>query len=55
MALYLSQDPVLLERTADPGVSGGEAGTLLDSYRGIGPRIAGRKEFQPWRNVRFIN
>ena len=55
MALYLSHAPMLLERTADPGVSGGGAVTLLDSYRGIGPRIAGRKEFQPWRNVRFIS
>ena len=55
MALYLSDAPVLLERTADPGMSGGEAATLLDSYRGIGSRIVGRREFQPWRNVRFIS
>ena len=55
MALYLPHAPMLLERTTDPGVSGGEAVTLLDSHRGIGPRIAGRKEFHPWRNMRLIS
>ena len=41
MALHLSHGPLLLERTADPEVSGREAVTLLDSCRGIGPRTAG--------------
>ena len=41
MAIHLSHDPLLLYRTSDPEVSGREAVTLLDSYRGIGPKIAG--------------
>ena len=41
MSLHLSHGPLLLERTADPEVSGREAVTLLDSYRGGGPRVAG--------------
>ena len=41
MAIHLYHDPLLLYRTSDPEVSGREAVTLLDSYRGIGPKIAG--------------
>ena len=41
MALNLSHDPLLLDRLADPEVSGREAVMLLDSYPGIGPKIAG--------------
>ena len=40
MAIHLSHDPLLLYRTSDPEVSGREAVTLLDSYRGR-PKIAG--------------
>ncbi len=41
MAIHLSHDPLLLDRTSPPQVSGATAVTLLDSYRGIGPKIAG--------------
>ena len=41
MAIHLYHDPLLLYRTSDSEVSGREAVTLLDSYRGIGPKIAG--------------
>ena len=40
MAIYLSRDPLLLELSETPQVSGAEAVRLLDSYRGIGPQIA---------------
>lgn len=40
MSLHLSHGPLLLERTADPEVSGLEPVILLDGYRGIGPRVA---------------
>ena len=41
LAIYLSHDPLLLRRLADREVSCREAVKLLDSYPGIGPRIAG--------------
>ena len=41
MARYLSHDPLLLDRTASLQLSGAQAVRLLDSYRGIGPKIAG--------------
>ena len=41
MALRLSLDPLLLDRTAVQEMSGREAVVLLDSYSGIGPKIAG--------------
>ena len=41
MAIHLSHDPLLLDRTSDPEVSGREAVKLLDRYWGIGPKIAG--------------
>ena len=41
MASCLTRDPLLVELRATPQVSTGEAVRLLDSYRGIGPKIAG--------------
>ena len=40
MAIYLTRDPLLLELSGDPEISAAEAVRLLDSYRGIGPKIA---------------
>ena len=41
MAIYLSRYPLLSELREDPLISAAEAVRLLDSYRGIGPKIAG--------------
>ncbi len=40
MAINLTRAPLLLERTAAPQLSAVEAVKLLDSYPGIGPKIA---------------
>ena len=41
MAISLTRDPQLVELRETPRLSTGEAVRLLDSYRGIGPKIAG--------------
>ncbi len=40
MAIDLTSDPLLLERSGDPEISAAEAVRLLDRYPGIGPKIA---------------
>ncbi len=40
MAINLTSDPLLLERSGDPEISAAEAVRLLDRYPGIGPKIA---------------
>lgn len=40
MAAQVANQPLLLERMANPAVSGLQAVTVLDSYRGMGPRTA---------------
>ena len=40
MAIRLVHDPTMLENLAQPSVPAREAVTLLDSYRGIGPKMA---------------
>ena len=41
IGIYLTRDPLLLELGGDTEISAAEAVRLLDSYRGIGPKIAG--------------
>ena len=41
MAISLTRDPLLVELRETPRLSTGEAVRLLDSYRGIGAKIAG--------------
>ena len=40
MAIYLARDPLLWELRGNHWVSAAEAVRLLDSYRGIGPKVA---------------
>ena len=40
MAIQVVDDPMMLDHLAQPSISACEAVTLLDSYRGIGPKMA---------------